>query len=96
MRSRKLAPQVDISQVWRDYKATGRRDLRNVLMETYLPIVKYSAERIGAKLPDEVEVELYSTRFQATLHEAFPEPDLPARTFENSEAALRVSGTVGK
>jgi len=41
--------------LWGKYKATGDREHRNRLMETYLPIVKYNAERIGAKLPDEVD-----------------------------------------
>ena len=45
----------DISQVWTKYKRSRSRSLRNVLMERYLPIVKYNAERIAAKLPDEVE-----------------------------------------
>ncbi|MEK6675125.1 MAG: FliA/WhiG family RNA polymerase sigma factor [Planctomycetota bacterium] len=45
----------DIGQVWRDFKATGDRALRNILMESYLTIVRYNAERIGAKLPDEVD-----------------------------------------
>jgi len=45
----------EIGRIWKRFKATGDRTLRNVLMETYLPIVKYNAERICAKLPDEVE-----------------------------------------
>ncbi len=44
-----------IAEVWRRFKRTRDRKLRNRLMESYLPIVKYNAERIGAKLPDEVE-----------------------------------------
>ena len=45
----------ELSGVWREFKKSGDRSLRNVLMEEFLPIVKYNAERIGAKLPDEVE-----------------------------------------
>ncbi len=41
--------------IWRRYRRSANRSLRNVLMEKYLPIVKYNAERIGAKLPDEVD-----------------------------------------
>lgn len=46
----------DVEQVWKEYKATGAPELRNELMEAYLPLVKYTAERIAAKLPDEVDV----------------------------------------
>jgi RNA polymerase sigma factor FliA len=51
-------PQVqrDMEQLWKEYKATASRTLRNELMETYLPLVKYTAERIATKLPDEVDV----------------------------------------
>ena len=45
----------EMGNVWKRFKATGDCALRNVLMETYLPIVKYNADRLGAKLPEEVE-----------------------------------------
>ena len=45
----------DVAGLWRRFKATGNRRLRNVLMEAYLPIVRYNAERVGARLPGEVE-----------------------------------------
>ena len=47
----------DVQQVWREYKATRDRELRNRLMEHYLPIVRYTADRISAKLPNEVDVD---------------------------------------
>ncbi len=49
--------QPPILETWIEYKRTGGEDLRNRLMENYLPLVKYNAERIHAKLPDEVDVE---------------------------------------
>src|SRR6185436_736430 len=39
------------------YKATKSESSRNRLMETYLPIVKYTAERVAAKLPQNVDVD---------------------------------------
>lgn len=45
----------ETARSWRNFKATGERKWRNVLMVHYFPIVKYNAERIGAKLPDEVD-----------------------------------------
>jgi RNA polymerase sigma factor for flagellar operon FliA len=47
----------DLAEVWQTYKLTGGASLRNRLMETYMPIVRYNAERIGAKLPQEVDGE---------------------------------------
>lgn len=42
---------------WRRFKATGDPELRNRLIEHYIYLVRYNAERIGAKLPDEVDVD---------------------------------------
>jgi RNA polymerase sigma factor for flagellar operon FliA len=49
--------KMSIQEVWIEYKKTGTEELRNRLMENYLPLVKCNAERIRAKLPDEVDVE---------------------------------------
>ena len=49
--------EVNVQQLWIVYKRTGDRQLRNTLMELYLPLVKYTADRISAKLPNEVDVE---------------------------------------
>jgi len=49
--------QEDIQQVWVAYKKTGERHLRNRLMEHYLQLVRYTADRVFAKLPNEVEVD---------------------------------------
>jgi RNA polymerase sigma factor for flagellar operon FliA len=50
-------PARPIKEVWVEYKKNPTDELRNVLMEKYLPLVRYNAERIHAKLPDEVDVE---------------------------------------
>jgi RNA polymerase sigma factor for flagellar operon FliA len=43
--------------LWREYKKTKSEWSRNKLIETYLPIVKYTAERVAAKLPQNVDVD---------------------------------------
>ena len=53
MQATKVPPEIE--RIWRQYQKTGDRSLRNRLMENYFPIVKYNADRIGAKLPDEVD-----------------------------------------
>jgi RNA polymerase sigma factor for flagellar operon FliA len=42
---------------WTKFKDNGDEASRNHLLEHYLPIVKYTAERLHSKLPDEVEVD---------------------------------------
>lgn len=49
----------NIAEVWQGFFASEKLDesFRNLLMEHYLPIVKYTADRIYAKLPDKVELD---------------------------------------
>ncbi len=47
----------DIKDVWIEYKKNKTEPLRNILMENYLHLVRYNAERIHVKLPDEVELD---------------------------------------
>src|SRR6204780_105276 len=47
----------DVQQVWRDYRASPSVGMRNQLVEHYLPLVKYNAERIWKRVPDGVELD---------------------------------------
>ena len=47
---------VDVQQLWRDYRAHPNVELRNQLVENYLSLVKYNAERIWARLPEGVDL----------------------------------------
>ena len=48
---------VDVQQLWREYKAEPTLELRNHLVEHYLPLVRYNAERIWARLPEGVDLD---------------------------------------
>src|SRR5437764_5007272 len=48
---------VDVLQTWRDYRSVPTVEMRNQLVEIYLPLVKYNAERIWARLPEGVELD---------------------------------------
>ena len=48
----------EIEKVWRVYKSDmTNKELRNRLVERYLPLVKYNGERIWARLPDGVDLD---------------------------------------
>src|SRR5262249_11329930 len=49
--------ETDVQQISQTYATEKSTDLRNRLVERYLPLVKYNAERIWSRLP--VGVELY-------------------------------------
>lgn len=48
---------MPIEEVWAEYKKTDSEKIRNFLLERYLDIVKYTAERMHMRLPSEVDVE---------------------------------------
>src|SRR6478609_5514825 len=52
-----LAPE-DVEQLWTEFKQDQEnQDLRNRLVEIYLPLVKYNGERIWSRLPEGVELD---------------------------------------
>ena len=53
----KTARIENIKEVWDGFFETRDEYHRNLLMENYLHIVKYAADRIYAKLPDKVELD---------------------------------------
>ena len=53
-----LAPQEEIQEVWKKYKVDpGNVELRNRLIEQYMPLVRYNGDRIWQRLPDGVELD---------------------------------------
>ncbi len=53
-----VAQQIEIDEVWKRLKADPEnQECRNLLVEHYLPLVKYNGERIWARLPEGVELD---------------------------------------
>ena len=56
-RKREKAEEAARTQkMWEQFKRSGDEDLRNQLMERYLHLVRYNAERLWARLPDGVDL----------------------------------------
>ncbi len=49
--------ETDVLQLWHEYRAHPSVELRNRLVERYLPLVKYNAERIWSRLPEGVDLD---------------------------------------
>jgi len=84
----------DIMDVWREYKKTGTRPLRNQLMTNYLHLVKYNAERIRAKLPEEVEVDDLMSAGIFGLIDAIEAFDLSRGVKFETYCAPRIRGAI--
>ncbi len=49
--------EEQVAELWQEYKKDqANQEHRNALMERYLPLVRYNAERVWAKLPDGVDL----------------------------------------
>jgi len=49
--------EVDVQQLWRDYRSEPTVKLRNQLAEIYLHLVKHNAKRIWSRLPEGMELD---------------------------------------
>jgi len=53
----KAKQKLSINEIWEQFHKTRDDYSRNLLMEHYRDIVRYSAERLHSKLPDKVELD---------------------------------------
>lgn len=47
----------EMDRLWREYRRAPTQELRNILAEEYLPIVRFVSERMIERLPHNVQVE---------------------------------------
>ena len=83
-----------ILDVWQEYKKLGTEHLRNQLMENYLPLVKYNAERIYSKLPDEVDIDDLMSAGIFGLMDAIDAFDLERGVKFETYCAPRIRGAI--
>jgi len=53
----KTNQQLDINEIWVQFHKTRNDYFRNLLLEHYIYLVKYAADRLNSKLPDKVELD---------------------------------------
>src|SRR5580700_5458060 len=90
----KATPVKDVKQVWLDYKKSKSEKLRNMLMENYLHLVRYNAERIHVKLPDEVELDDLMSAGIFGLMDAINAFDLDRGVKFETYCAPRIRGAI--
>lgn len=81
-------------EVWDQYKAEGGEYIRNLLVERYLPLVKYNADRIHSKLPDEVDVDDLMSAGIFGLMDAIDAFDLERGVKFETYCAPRIRGAI--
>ena len=85
---------IEIKEVWREYATTPTEDLRNYFVEKYLPLVRYNADRIYARLPDEVDIEDLMQAGLFGLMDAIDAFDLERGVKFETYCAPRIRGAI--
>jgi RNA polymerase sigma factor for flagellar operon FliA len=83
-----------IQEVWREYAKTQAEDIRNFLMEKFLPLVRYNAERIYTRLPDEVDIEDLMSAGLFGLMDAIDAFELERNVKFETYCAPRIRGAI--
>lgn len=83
-----------IKDVWETYRKEPSQDLRNYLMEKFLHLVRYNAERIYTRLPDEVDIEDLMSAGLFGLMDAIDAFDLERQVKFETYCAPRIRGAI--
>ncbi|MCC6660885.1 MAG: FliA/WhiG family RNA polymerase sigma factor [Phycisphaerales bacterium] len=86
--------QRPIQEIWVEYQASRTQAMRNYLMEKFLPLVRYNAERIYARLPDEVDIEDLMSAGLFGLMDAIDAFDLDRNVKFETYCAPRIRGAI--
>jgi len=81
-------------EIWKSFQRDKDTELRNHLMEQYLHLVKYNAERIYAKLPDEVNLDDLISAGVFGLIDAINAYDLSRGVKFETYCAPRIRGAI--
>lgn len=86
--------ELPITEVWERYRAAPDEPTRNYLMEKFLPLVRYNAERIHTRLPDEVDIEDLMSAGIFGLMDAIEAFDLARKVKFETYCAPRIRGAI--
>ncbi len=85
---------LELEAMWVEYKRTEEVDLRNRLIEAYLPLVDYLAERIAERLPRCVDLEEVRSAGVVGLMDAVEGFDLTRNIKFETYCSIRIRGSI--
>ncbi|MDA0931972.1 MAG: FliA/WhiG family RNA polymerase sigma factor [Planctomycetota bacterium] len=95
--SRAAAPKVsepELDAIWKTYKKTGDQNLRNILMEVHLPLVRMIAERVLQTLPKSIELDDLMSAGVFGLMDAIDGFDLSRGIKFKTYCSTRIRGSI--
>lgn len=81
-------------ELWREYAEERTPELRNYFVEKYLHLVRYNAERVYTRLPDEVDIEDLMSAGLFGLMDAIDAYDLARQVKFETYCAPRIRGAI--
>lgn len=87
-------PTAEVDEVWREYKRTRSPELRNQLIERYLPLVRYISERLLMSLPKSIELEDLQSAGVFGLMDAIDGFDLDRGIKFKTYCTTRIRGSI--
>ncbi len=94
MRATAVVDAGTVHQWWRQFSRAHTDKMRNRLIEHYLPIVRYTADRLYSKLPDEVELDDLISAGTFGLVDAINAFDLTRGVKFETYCAQRIRGAI--
>lgn len=83
-----------VNDLWVEYRETKSEEIRNYLMEKFLHLVRFNAERIHTRLPDEVDVEDLMSAGIFGLKDAIDGFELERNVKFETFSAQRIRGAI--
>lgn len=94
METRERLDALETEDLWREYQADPCQDKRNYLIEKYYSLVRYNAERVYSRLPDEVDIEDLVSAGLFGLMDAINAFDLERGVKFETYCAQRIRGAI--
>lgn len=86
--------ELEHAELWGTYRDNPSEELRNFLLEKYLQLVRFNAERIYQRLPDEVDLEDLMSAGLFGLMDAIDAFDLERGVKFETYCAPRIRGAI--
>lgn len=89
-----LTMDDDLVGIWKTYKRTGDHNLRNILIEIHMPLVRMIAERLLQTLPKSIELEDLTSAGTFGLMDAINGFDLSRGIKFKTYCTTRIRGSI--
>ena len=89
-----ISETASTDELWRTYKATGDENLRNLLVEKYLAMVRHIAERVLQTLPKSIDLDELCSAGVTGLMDAIDGFDLSRGIKFKTYCTTRIRGSI--